>query len=475
MHYQKPSFVFGHTFPKLSLRQKIIGVVLGLLSAFALYAFGYMIREFTRVSSIDDAYNIFVLSDLQTWFYNFFLAAVAAIFGQSVTINYWLYKPKQAFQKKTVHRNAIINDQRNLMSYFLSWFLRVAQFAFLAMAPAMSYYSEGLNTYYVLICVLIILVLFLQSWTSLRLVYKRQSLRYMGISFAAVIGFALTFSFINFLDYQTLNKNVLAKNIMRSYAIELPKTSAYEKVSSSTKNIPIYIVKDSITADSTLFYFENTAMNRSQMIDEIQRLKSSLRNIPFRFYISFNVHVGEGVTMKEINKIREVVSSFGINWTGFAVASNKDTHEQHANDKHTVYLRVPDKAAFYRFDSIHQYNPVIKITQTAQNKCLWNGEEVQLSILKQRLYDIATTNPNYFLYFYSNEDATYENYIQIVLALKEALQLQREALALKKFHRSYQNTTYTQKKELYDELPFRFMEVLPTWSEEMKELETNNK
>ncbi|WP_143106461.1 hypothetical protein [Pustulibacterium marinum] len=464
MKSKDSSIQLGHRFPKLSNTQKIVGIVLGVFSAFALYEFGYMIREIIRVSSIDDAYNIFVLSDLQTWFYNFFLGAVAAIFGQSVTINYWLYKPKQSFQKKTVHRNAIVNDQRNLMSYFLSWFLRVAQFAFLAMVPAMSYYSEGLNTYYVLICVLIILVLFLQSWTSLRLVYKRESLRYMGISFAAIIGVALTFSFINFLDYQTLNKNVLAKNIMRAYEIQLPKSDAYEKVSSRTKNIPIYIVKDSIAADSTLFYFENTAMNKSQMIDEIQRLKSSLRTIPFEFYISFNIHVGEGVTMKEINKIREVVSYFGINWTGFAVAPNKDTHEQHANDKHTVYLRVPDKAAFYKFDSVHQYNPIIKITQTAQDKCLWNGEEVQLNTLKQQLYDMPTTNPNYFVYFYSNEDASYKNYIQIVLAAKEALQLQRDTLALKQFHRSYQNTTDTQKMELNYELPFRFMEVLPTWS-----------
>lgn len=113
--------------PAVPRGRLITGILIGLLFAFCFYAFLYVCRETLRVLFfITDDYDVLVLSDNTVNFLNYVFACIATILGQSLCFTYWFEAPFRKLGKYALQMRAVINDQRSMNSYFLSWFSRLA-------------------------------------------------------------------------------------------------------------------------------------------------------------------------------------------------------------------------------------------------------------------------------------------------------------------------------------------------------------
>jgi hypothetical protein len=88
-------------FKNITHERLILGIVIGLASAFTIYSFFYVVRETFRVMSGGIRYSqfIYIVSETNRNFYNLFFASMSLIFGNSIAINFILSKPQNIFSR----------------------------------------------------------------------------------------------------------------------------------------------------------------------------------------------------------------------------------------------------------------------------------------------------------------------------------------------------------------------------------------
>ena len=89
-----------------------------------------------------------------------------------------------------------------------------------------------------------VVVLFFQTWNTLRLPFKRKSFQWLLTSAGIVITLSVGLSKINFIDYKAFNQHYLSKNIYHQYMLELPETDFYDRVIQRSLVDNIYLVEN---------------------------------------------------------------------------------------------------------------------------------------------------------------------------------------------------------------------------------------
>lgn len=209
----------------------IVGLIIGLSYSFVFYLLQYVTREIFRLLSTTEYYEIWVLTDAEVNFYNLFHAYISVIIGQSICFTYWIEKPKRVFKKRSFKIVSIINDQRSLNWFFLSWFSKLAILYGLIFGCTFyaGYHYFSLYPDYKYLLVLLIIVLFFQTWKTIRVLFKQQSIKWGIISVIAVSFISFGISRVNLIDYQSINNLLLQKSVFFNYKIDLPVTEIYQK------------------------------------------------------------------------------------------------------------------------------------------------------------------------------------------------------------------------------------------------------
>ena len=223
--HKEPNFI------ELSRFRLIVGGILGLLYSFSFYSFLYIMRESFRILSVTEKYDLWVLTNKEVTFYNLFFAFLSVIIGQSVCFVFWFDQPKKIFGIRNHRKTAIINDQRFLNWYFLSWFSKLAVVfgLFFGFTFHGSWHLFSLYPDYNYVFILIIITLFLQTWNTIRLTYIRKSLNWLLASIVCVSVLSFGLSKINLTNYKVINKSILSKNIHYQYKLDLPFSAIYER------------------------------------------------------------------------------------------------------------------------------------------------------------------------------------------------------------------------------------------------------
>ncbi len=310
-------------FIKLTKYRLIIGVILGLLYSFSFYSFLYIIRETFRVLSVTEKYDLWVLTENEVNFYNLFFAFLAVIIGQSVCLVFWFDQPEKIFEIHNHRKTSIVNDQRFLNWYFLSWFSKMAVvfgiffgFVFHGNQNVLSLYPD-----FSYVSVLIIIALFLQTWNTIRLTYVRKSFKWMLTSIVSVSVLSFGLSKINLINYKSINNSILSKNIHYQYKLDLPISNLYEKEEerlSLAEDIYVVCSKDDslnlnpfIVADNKIFRLDSLRYK----INDWQSERDSAE-IPF---IVYRLYVHRDIKMDFITELKAELSWLGISRISYAV------------------------------------------------------------------------------------------------------------------------------------------------------------
>jgi hypothetical protein len=451
-------------FSKISRFKLIIGVLAGLLFSFALYSLLYLIREVFRILSVYEVYDFWVLTDKEVHFYNLIFAYISAIIGQSITFTFWFERPKRFFKNQNHRITSIINDQRALNWYFLSWFskLAVAFGIMFGFTFRRGFYVFSLYPDYNYMFILFVVVLFLQTWNTIRLTFRRNSLKWMLSSFVIISAISFGLSKVNLIDYQVIYSNYLQKNIHYNYTLELPEADCYTSIEKRSLTENIYLVESKQTKNEPIIIVDNEIIAIDKLHEKIIE-RQSMRNdydIPF---MTYRLHIHKSIKMEFVNKLKNELTKSGVSRVAYGVVPSNYTFDKRYYQDFSFSMRLPNwnadwinQEAIYK--DLNNIQNIIEIKHQA-NECLINDSLVKKHQIKDCIKSIIQQNSDYIIKFHVNDEVDFSDYFKVLSSAKSAVNELRNEYAVIKYSKQYDVLFDEKELEVRQKFPFRILEI----------------
>jgi hypothetical protein len=456
-------------FLEISRFRLVVGIILGILYAFVFYSFLYVSREAFRVLSVNEHHDMLVLSDTEVSFYNLFFAYIAVILGQSMCFGFWFDKPTRFKEQYNRRKLSIVNDQRVLNWFFLDWFAKVAvAFAIMFVVNlrggqfVFSFYPE-----YRYIFAGIIIVLFMQTWITLRWTYLRKSWKWLVLSIAIVSTFSLGLSKINLIDYHAINHHFLQKNIQYHYTLDLSKSDFYDRLGSRTLLENIYVVtgKNCHLHAEPIIVMDNQELTINGLGKKIEALQL-LYEEHSRKMITYQLHIHREIEMGFINQLKRELERNGVFRIAYAVVPSNHEFDQRYYTDYVVwqplFRTITDQnLSADHLKSLDAETTMIEIKQLVLDGCLVNDSLVGNERLEEVLVNLIPNNKDYLIKLYLNEQAKFSSYLDLITSYQKAINQKRDIISISQFSKKYDDlTTMEEKKTIYKKYPNRLFELI---------------
>ena len=450
---------------RLSTFKLVSGVVVALLMSFVFYFFSCAMLEAFRVMTVTSEYDIWVPSEKERSFYQLFFAFVSVVFAQSFCLAYWFDGPRRFFEQR--HRSAvqIVNGQRNLNWYFLSWFAKVIFGWFIFLSIPGGFYAFSLYPDFKHLFILLIIVLFLHPWVAMRQAFKRKTVKWMALSAVLVTVFAFGMSKINVVDYKSLDNTFLSRNVPHRYSLELPETDAVLKMQHATLSKNAYLVQSKDKTESKcLIVVDGKTVDLNAFSESMEdwRLCHNEADIPL---LSCRLNIDKKVKMKDVDEVLQALADIRFYRIQYAaVPKHRELDVRYYNFLALHAMRLPIR--FYG-DSIYQQwvegvgeipNQIIVTSLGAETYDV-NGTLVEGTECKTIFKDLIRQDLNYIIRFKVDDEMLYGEYITVMASAMEALNDLKEEYALERYLKHWNQISSDEKvKEINEHLPFRFFE-----------------
>lgn len=453
---------------EISKRKLIVGVLIGVSYSFAFYSFLYLVREGLRVMSIVENFDLWVLTDEEVNFYNLFFAFLSLIIGQSVCFSYWVDKPNKPFKKKIRRRNSIVNDLRSLNWFFLSWFAKLA-LVFATMVGFSSsdgYYAFSFYPDYKYLFILLIIVLYLYTWNTIQLTFKRKSYKWMLISILAISCTAFLFSKINLINYKVVDNIFKQESIHEKYHLVVPESNVYDRIRTSKEtskdiylvnrknqtnnNDPVIVIDEQEIELDILYFRLNDWVNKGERDDLWDK--------------HFQLHIHEDIKMGFVNKLKKELSKTNLFRTSYAVTPLNPKYDKRYYKDHAFKIKMQNydysiNPSFNYEELIAKYSNIIKINQEESDVFYINDSHVEVYEIKKTIKNLIQEEPNYIIKFYINDEDNFSSYFKVLSFTKEAIDDLRNEYYLKEKIKEKKGEFYDATKELTKKYPYRIYEV----------------
>lgn len=454
------------TYPKIPRVKVLGGILVGLFYAFVFYAFMYLIREVFRVLSVTEAYDIWVLSDKEVNFYNLFFAFVAVIMAQSACFAYWFDRPRRFFERGHYRNTAVVNDQRALNWYFLSWFSKLAIFFGIIFGLAFygGFYVFSFYPDYNFLFILIVIVLFLQSWSTLRLSFKRKSFKLMWVSIVVVSTVAFSLSRINLVDYKAINQIVLEKNIYHNYDLNTPEVLNYEMLHQHSLIENVYVVQaEKQDAVVPLLVVENTEIGLHQLKEKIKYWRST-RGEYERPHIIYLLHIDAAIKMKYVNRLKHELSKSGATRIAYAIVPENPKYDIGYYKNLAFRTKLPNwqnhKFDLQKvYDGLSAFPGIIEIRHQADGKCFVNNKPVKPEKIKGALKQVIVREPDCVIKYHVNDSIAFADYLRVLSIGREAINELRNAYADSVYSKQFDELNQQLASEVVHKFPLRIFEL----------------
>ena len=427
---------------KLSNFKLISGILIFLGYSFSFYSFLYILRETFRLYTVFNASDLLILSEKEVNYFNFIFALISVIIGQSLVFVYWFDAPRSWKQKRTIYNLLIINDQRVLLYSFLSWIFKLS-FLFAVIFGLMfsgGYYVFSLYPNYNFLFVLIIVVLYLHSWTSLNFIYKKSGQKWMVMNALIIVVVAFAYSKVNLINYNKINQSHLIHSLKYKYPIQLYESDEYELSSRSHLIKEIYIAKSNDFKQSLepIIFVDNKVISKDELKGILFDWKSNLSS--FYSIVACKLYVDVNVPIKYVNLIKNEISSVGISKVLYAVVPSSREYDIRYYTESSISLRIPVLNLF-GFPPINNFNKSNTLNiQHHVNELHVNNIAIQDPGSLQNVFkNFIHKNPiSTFEYFVSDE-ILFGEYLHVYEVFKLAIKQEKEEFALLNYFESYEN------------------------------------
>ncbi len=442
-------------------RLKLIAVVLtGLFLAFSFYSFFYLLRELFRILTITDQYDIWILSERQVYTYNLISAFIALVFAQSFVLAFLFDRPQRPFKKHNFKRNSIVNDQRLLNCYFLFWLFKMI----IVFGSIISFFGPA--TFYVLIAefdlwilfILVILVLFLQTWNTIRLAYTKHSAKWMLLSFLCITLLALGMATINIIDYKAINQKVLSKNVFINYKMVLPQSDNYT-LDRSVLDIYIAASKSGDNKEEPIIIINNKEVNLGEIEEVFLDLyKDNTWMIPHNIY---RLYVHNEVKELFLKKVKYALSKAGIRRITYGITPVAMEYDpRYYSTNYSFNTIIPRFAEIDTIQGLGTADNKSRIIIHGKNTAYKvNGILVESTEIENVFTSALIANTNAIFMYKLDSNTSFGEYFIAYKAAQKAVENLREVYSQQAFSRKFDELKIEQALEVARKYPFKFVEV----------------
>jgi len=473
--------------------------------AFCFYAFFAVSREMIRVafSTNSGPSFLWVIEKPAMDFYNLFFAFLSCIIGQRTCFEIWYNHPGQ-FRNRRYHykRNRIVHDQRSLTWYFLFWFAKVGVVygAFFAMANFHFVFSLYPDYNYVFI--LIILVLYLNQWLSVRLSFKGRSLKWMLVSILVICSLSYGMSKFNVIVYEKVNHGWLSNTVEYKYKIEIPSSSITQRIMKRSLIEEFYYVfsKEDSSYSKPILLFQNKefALDDLNWIMEEVRESRHEQEMPF---MTFRLTIDRHTKMKHVKKLKLALRRAGMLRIAYAVIPDPVLLDRRAYFDYCIIVRLPPYCPELqaKVDTIRNPNLDLKSTNFAMWDCLYlnntemKGNRIEISMGKDIVINdkvvaldnvkhairtaIQNSDEKTIMVVTVKSDVSYGPYIKLKANLYSAVYELRDEEAMQVSGHDFDELRY-ESRETYNEIrkkyPIRIAEPTEAYFEYKRYIDAQN-
>lgn len=431
------------------------------------YSFLYLSRELFRILSVTDTYDIWFLSEKEVSFYNLFFAFISVIIAQSIFFTLIFERPRKFYEKKRYLRISIVNDQRVLTWSFLSWFSKLAALFGLWFGFSIhgGFYVLSLYPDYKYLFVLLIVVLFFQTWNTIRLMFKKFSLRWLITSIIIVSISSFGLSKINLIDYKSINDIFTNKNLFLKYNLEPPESSYHVPLEKRSLVENIYFVRDFNFQNicEPIIIIDNKKVAFDELFQEIKLMQLANNEVDVLFMV-YQLHIDRRIEMKHINKLKQELSKAGVLKIAFAVIPYKPEYDIRFYQNHSVPLRLVDYNSEYFKpldieNELKKYSNIINIEISKKGEIYVNDTLIIEKNLKHKIKTLIKNNSNYLIKYSYNDEVIFSNYLSTYSYTKSAVYELRNEFSLEKYNQEYDSIIYEQQREVDEIFSFRIFEL----------------
>lgn len=425
----KPRRIFYDSsvnFRNIPISKLVLAVIIGICSSLVIYSFFYVLRESFRVMSIGFDFVPQIISEENRRYYNLFFAGLSVIFGNSIALNFIFSKPQKITHRFNSKRKRLLNDNIFLSFNFSYWFAKIGLvfgvFSMCCMDFEFLPYFKDLSF-------LLLVVLYLESLKSLgQLLSNSQRLKFVLIHFSCLLLLSFSLSKLNVVDYRILDEMMLEnspimdfpysnfynddESIYRptmEFKVEVDKNGKIKIYANeknwSIKEVPkiILLERASIREEMTPFLIVNIIADKSIKIDVIKQLELLMYSVNQR-RVSYTVRTDDLLFSRfERRGIKKRI-------TPNILDLKKETDS------------FPHLDMFFTVNN-DNITDTIKI-QIGKN-VLFNGKKtINNEGLKNRFIQTHTISTAFEYDF--QEDATYQDYIDVLAAHFSAVEKLRK-------------------------------------------------
>ena len=451
--------------PEIDKFRLYFGIGLALFFAPIFYTFQYVLREIFRLIFTSERHDVWLLSEEEVFFYNWFFAALALIIGQAIGVAYIFESPKKFLKGRLNKRNSILNDQRILPYSFLMWFLKLGVVYALLLGYG-GFHFFSIYPYLNFPLILVLIVLFFHSWNTIRLKFKGKSYKWMLVSFFGILGLSTIIAKIDVVDYRAVNESLLKLNMEHTYDLQLPSASystlfdhhyfttvEYDVVIDQKKSQTLLIKQDDLLRPM----FNNEG--------EVSMPTSWHDSNPNGFPITAAfLRVDKRIPYNKICQLLTELRDNDILFPSFAVIPDNSPHILSIQSNYGVpgpiMFFYTDSSEFLdAMDTYKLYNNQIYIDHHHPGSCLINNKPTQFDSVEEELFNLIMSDPDFIIYYDFNNKLALDEYVQIKSKIVGAVNHLRDSYSWDKYGEPYGDLDYYSKEYVTDSFPMRIIEL----------------
>ncbi len=310
---------------------------------------------------------------------------------------------------------------------------------------------------------LILAVLFLQSWNNFRLLFAKQSLKWVLIS-AIILGlFSFTLSKVNFIDQEAFQKRKLEASIYYKYDFELPRSDYYKRTNGylSTK---LELVLDSSEVGSTyVILLNNHKISLNNLRNEIQIIS---RNIPDYYLSRGNIHlfIDNRISIEFVEKVKAEIARTDVYKIYYMVVPlNPEYDVRYYSNygiedrvSHTLYHEIGMYPSNFPAPPPSYEYPLL-LNTTKQIKL--NSDKATIDELVEVFRKIIMDEPGKIIRYKYNPKDPFYKYIKVLSAAHQAAENLREELYLPFSDTMTEYQEYELMRDFENEYRFDFQAI----------------
>ncbi len=438
-------------FKGVSKQRLVLSILVGICSAFAIYSGFYVLRETFRVMSFG-APNI--VSEANRDFYNLFFASLSVILGNSIAIAFLLSSPQSILSRRNIKRHSIINDQVALNGTFMFWFGKIG---LVLGVLSTNYLDFPYLPYFQIPFILLIGVMYLETWKTLLIVLGKRKYKWFAIHFVSLAILAFGLSKINVVDYKSMDESAL--NEYSNY--EFPVSLFYDN---ERDYYGRYEVNFTLTSDSNgdllIINGDGKRIYLNQVGSDVSKYKNYVREDAIS-KLTVVLFADKDIELKHIKYFEAELFIYNQLKIRYLIHNPNTVNQRFVNRSFErsllpftldfmkatdIPLPPPPPHLWTEFEAV--YTDTVRVD--VGNKVKFDEAFVTNNLLISRFEELINADTGFEYYFSKN--ATYQDYITVLSAHFKAANNVRQDNASKGFDISKDRYRFTeeQKRELWE-------------------------